>query len=125
MILVEANLLLYAYDSGSPHHKPARRWIEDVFFQTEPVRLAWATIFAFLRISTSARMRDQPLLMPQAVSIVSEWLAQPNVGILEAGERHWEILGDLLLKSQTRGPLVLGGYIAAHPEVWNEDTGGE
>jgi predicted nucleic acid-binding protein len=28
MILVDANLLLYAYDAQSPMHEKARRWLE-------------------------------------------------------------------------------------------------
>ncbi len=28
MILIDANLLLYAYDSGSPRHEQARTWLE-------------------------------------------------------------------------------------------------
>ena len=51
--------------------------------------------------------------MPEAVAIVNEWLAQPNVGILEPGERHWAILSDLLSSAQVRGPLVADAHLAA------------
>ena len=35
MILLEVNLLLYAVDSGSPHHVPVRRWLEDTYLGSE------------------------------------------------------------------------------------------
>ena len=28
MIVIDANLLLYAYDTSSPHHQAARHWLE-------------------------------------------------------------------------------------------------
>lgn len=37
MILVDANLLLYAYDSSSTHHRAARRWLEEAFSGHQPV----------------------------------------------------------------------------------------
>ncbi len=51
MILVDANLLIYAVDSDSAHHGKARRWLEDVLSGTTPVGLAWVVILAFLRIT--------------------------------------------------------------------------
>ena len=50
MILIDANLLLYAYDPSSPHHQGARNWLETTFSEPEPVGLAWMTLLAFLRI---------------------------------------------------------------------------
>ena len=113
MILVDANLLLYAYDSTAPQHEPARRWLQGVFSSPEPIGLPWVSILAFLRISTQPRILTEPLLMAEAVSLVNEWLAQPNVTILAAGQRHWEILTELLAESQSRGLLVTDAHLAA------------
>ena len=113
MILIDANLLLYAYGAVSEHHAKARPWLESMLSRPEPVGLAWATIFAFLRISTDRRLRGRALPMGEAISIVNEWLAQPNVRILEAGERHWTILCGLLSESQIHGALVTDAHLAA------------
>ncbi len=113
MILIDANLLLYAYDSASPHHQPAKEWLEATLSSPQPVRLAWVSILAFLRVGTHPQMRREPLLMPQAVSFVLEWLARPNVEAVGPGDRHMEILGDLLAESQSRGPLVMDAHLAA------------
>jgi toxin-antitoxin system PIN domain toxin len=56
---------------------------------------------------------EQPLAAAEAEAIVSAWLAQPNVGILEPGERHWEILRTLMNEGQTTGPLVMDAVLAA------------
>mgnify|MGYP001767584644 CR=1 FL=1 len=39
MILVDANVLVYAVDSDSHHHRAARRWLEAALSGTEPVRV--------------------------------------------------------------------------------------
>ena len=113
MILIDANLLLYAYDSSSTHHQSARRWLEQVFGGYEPVSLAWATVLAFLRISTNPRLQQHVFTLPEAISIVEEWLTQPNFSLLSPGDRHWRILADLLPEAQARGPLVMDADLAA------------
>ncbi len=113
MILIDANLLLYAYDSSSTSHESARRWLEEVFAGNEPVRLAWATVLAFLRISTNPRLQQQVFTLPEAISIVEEWLAQPNSSLLAPGDRHWRILAGILPEAQARGPLVMDADLAA------------
>jgi len=113
MILIDANLLLYAYGAASEHHAKARPWLEFVLSRAEPVGLAWVTILAFLRIGTDSRLQGRPLLMREAISIVNEWLSRPNVAVLEPGERHWSILSRLLPESQARGPLVMDAHLAA------------
>ena len=113
MILIDANLLLYAYLSQSEWHVAARAWIEEVFSSARPVRLAWVTILAFLRISTHSRLTGRPLEMREAVHTVNEWFSRPTVGILSPAERHWEILSVLLADAQVRGPLTTDAHLAA------------
>lgn len=113
MILVDANLLLYAYHPASDHHERCRVWLEDMLSGGEPVRLAWATVLAFIRIGTSPRVFESPLTVDEAAAVVSGWLAQPCVAILEPGERHWEILCGLLSAGQVRGSLVMDAHLAA------------
>jgi predicted nucleic acid-binding protein len=44
---------------------------------------------------------------------VSAWLARLNAGIVEPGERHWEILAGLMKDGQATGPLVMDAALAA------------
>lgn len=113
MILVDANLLLHAYNPRSADHDASRAWLESVLSGSELVRFAWFTVWAFLRISTNARVFARPLSMAEAADIVSSWLAQPAVGVLEPGDRHWEILQNLLGGGQVVGPLVMDAALAA------------
>jgi toxin-antitoxin system PIN domain toxin len=113
MILIDANLLLYASDTASVHHEAARRWLEKTFSEPEPVALAWVVLLAFLRVGTNPRLRKNALSIAEATSIVSDWLERPMVTILSPGERHWQILRDLLAKGQAHGPLITDAHLAA------------
>ena len=113
MILVDANLLLHAYNASSDRHAGARNWLEEVMSGSEPVGLAWVTILAFLRIGTNPRVFPYPLSPAEASEIVSQWLQRPMVMILGASERHWDSLSGLLTTTQSRGPLVMDAHLAA------------
>jgi uncharacterized protein len=113
VILVDANLLLYAYHPRAEQHETSRAWLEAALSGPEFVRFAWLTLWAFLRIGTNPRVFERPLSTAEADAAISSWLAQPTAGILEPGERHWDILRDLVREGQTAGPLVMDAVIAA------------
>lgn len=113
MILVDVNILLYAYNAEAEQHAKSRAWLEAVLSGPDLVRFAWLTLWAFLRIATSPRVFDRPLSTPEAEAAISSWLAQPAAGILEPGERHWDILRGLVRDSQAVGPLVMDAVLAA------------
>jgi toxin-antitoxin system PIN domain toxin len=113
MILIDANILLYAYNAKAEQHERSRAWLEAVLSGPDLVRFTWLTLWAFLRIATSPRVFDRPLSAAEAQVAVSSWLTQPVADIVEPGERHWEILGRLLDDGQTVGPLVMDAVLAA------------
>lgn len=113
MILVDANLLLYAYHPRADQHKKSKAWLEAMLSGRELVRFTWLTLWAFLRIGTNPRVFEHPLSVSEAEAAIASWLAQPVAGIVEPGERHWDILRDVLRHGQASGPLVMDAVIAA------------
>jgi toxin-antitoxin system PIN domain toxin len=113
VILVDANLLLYAYHPRAEQHQQSRAWLESVLSGPDLVRFAWLTLWAFFRIVTNPRAFERPLSASAAEAAISSWLAQPVAGIVEPGERHWEILRGLVRDGQTTGPLVMDAVLAA------------
>ena len=49
----------------------------------------------------------------EAEAAITSWLAQPVAGIAEPGERHWEILREVIRQGQASGPLVMDAVLAA------------
>jgi toxin-antitoxin system PIN domain toxin len=113
VIVVDANLLLYAYDPNSSHHKTARKWVEQAFSGSEIVGIPWQTAGAFLRIITNPRLPGQRVILERAIEVVDLWTEQPNVRMLTPGERHWPILRQMMKEGQARGPLLTDAQLAA------------
>ena len=112
-MLVDANLLIYAYHPRAEQHEKSRAWLEAALSGPELVRFAWLTLWAFLRIATSPRVFERPLSTTEASAAIASWLAQPAVGVLEPGERHWDILQSVVRDAQAAGPLVMDAVLAA------------
>jgi uncharacterized protein len=113
VILVDANVLIYAIDADSHHQRPARRWLEQALSGTTPVGLAWIVILAFLRLTTRSGILRSPLAPERALAFVDEWLAQPYVRAVSPGEGHWTILSKLLRDSGMAGNLASDAHLAA------------
>jgi toxin-antitoxin system PIN domain toxin len=113
VILVDANLLLYAYDRTSHRHEPARAWFEGVMNGQEDVRFGLATLLAFLRIATNPAVFRRPLRPSRAVEIVASWLGRPNVSIASPSDRHWRILAEVAAAGQARAALMMDAHLAA------------
>jgi uncharacterized protein len=113
VIVLDANILLYAYDLNSDRHAKARAWIEQVFSSGEPVGLPWQTVSAFLRIITNPRLPGNRFTPLEAVGVVEQWLDQPNLHLLAPGDQHWILMRQMMLEGQARGPLVTDAQLAA------------
>jgi hypothetical protein len=66
VILVDANLLLYAYHPRAEQHEESRAWLEAVLSGPNLVRFFWLTLWAFLRIATNPRVFERPLSIHSA-----------------------------------------------------------
>lgn len=113
MILVDANLLLYAANHAAPEHEAARTWLDSQLSGSVRVGLPWPSLLAFVRLVSN------PLVVRQAVSIgaawsqVQEWLACDTVWVPLPTERHADILGDLCRSSSMTSRLVPDAHLAA------------
>jgi hypothetical protein len=113
VILVDANVLIYAVDADSPHHGASRRWLERTLSTATEVGLPWTVILAFIRITTHAAVMRKPLTPEAAVAYVDDWLGQPYVRAVVPGENHWPILKALLEATGSAGNLTSDAHLAA------------
>ncbi len=113
MILVDANILLYAEDSLSEHHTAAVKWWDAQLSGESSVGLAWQVIQAFIRIGTNPRLHKRPLTIGEATDRVESWFDQPNVRLVQPGDKHWNIFRKLLRETKAVGNLVSDAHLAA------------
>ena len=113
MILIDANLLVYAHVRSFDEHEPARSWLEAQLSGGSRVGLPWPSLLSFLRLVTNPRVFKRPMRMAEAWEHVAALVAWDSVWIPEPGERHAEILGRLLSAPGVRANLVPDAHIAA------------
>lgn len=113
MILVDANILLYAEDSLNSHHQETHIWWDSQLSGTEAVCLCWTVMSAFIRIGTNPRVFENPLSLEQALVRVQSWLDQPCTRIIRPTERHWTVFKQVLADGQAVANLVTDAHLAA------------
>ena len=112
MKIPDANLLLYAVDARSPHHRPAKAWLEERLSASETFGLAWAVLIAFARISTHARIFTRPLTVAEAMDHIDSWLGQPSTTVVTPTDRHPALLRGLLEPLGAAGNLTTDAHLA-------------
>jgi len=113
MILVDANLLIYARVSSLPQHPRARDWLDARLNESRKVGLPWVSLLGFARLATNRRIFERPLSIQQAWRQIESWLSTANVWIPIPTERHKEILSTLSQHIPEGGNLVPDADLAA------------
>lgn len=109
---------MWAHHRRFPQHRLARGWWEETLSTAPRVGVPWATILAFLRLSTHARVVSRPLTAPEAWRIVAGWLDRPNVWIPLPGERHADLFERLFTETRATGNDVPDAHLAALAVEW-------
>lgn len=113
MILLDANLLIYAHVRSFPQHAPARDWLDAQLGGGGPVGLPWPSLLAFLRIVTNPRVFERPEPMADAWRQVRAWLDAEVVWVPQPTDRHCGVLGTLLADAGMQANLVPDAHLAA------------
>lgn len=94
--VIDTNLLLYAANRDCPEHAAARAFLDSVrtdggvWFLTEGIG------YEFLRVATHVRVFSHPLTAAEALQFWHVLLAWPNIALLSAGPRHWQVLREIV-----------------------------
>ncbi len=113
MILVDANLLIYAHVSSTEQHPRAKSWLDARLNGNAPVGLPWPSLLAFLRLVTNPRVFARPEPVEAAWQQITQWLAAPVAWVPSPSARHAEVLGELVAATGARGNLVPDAHLAA------------
>ena len=113
MILIDANLLIYASDSSLSQHERTRSWLDEQLSGTAPVGLPWQSLLTYLRITTDPRSISRPQKMSDAWTQVQEWLACEPAWTPEPSEHHSKTMRELCESASVFGDLVPDAHLAA------------
>ena len=127
MIAVDTNILVYAHRTDSEWHAQAQTRIRSLAEGRASWGVPWPCVHEFLAIVSHPRIYDPPSTTAEAVDQVDAWLASPVATLLGEAESHWDVLKELLVSGQLRGPVVHDARVAAIciangvTELWTAD----
>lgn len=112
MILVDANLLVYAHVRDVPQNEAARDWLDARLSGRTRVGLPWQSLLAFVRLVSNPRVFDRPESVSDAWTQVEAWLDAGPAWIPTPTDRHREVLA-ALIPSVTKAVLMPDAHLAA------------
>jgi toxin-antitoxin system PIN domain toxin len=110
---VDTNVLLYASDAASPHHKAARAFLTGCVERGEVVCLAWPVLMGYLRIATHSGVFHQALDPDEAMRNVESLLDLPHSRVITEEEGFWTVYREAVGDLPVRGALVPDAHLAA------------
>lgn len=113
MILVDVNLLIYAYRVDAAEHLRHRDWLESAISGPHPFGMSELILSSFVRIVTNSRMHNHPASLERALEFVEAIRTRPTCVLIAPGPRHWEIFTDLCRRANVKGAMITDAYFAA------------
>jgi uncharacterized protein len=124
---LDANLLLYASDESSPHHRRSRELVARAALGPEIVYLFWPTIMAYLRIATHPAVFPQPLSMAEAIGNIDALIGRAHVRTPGEQESFWRrfvaVAGDARPIGNAVADTQIVSLMIAHgvKTIWTHD----
>lgn len=112
-VTVDANVLLYASDAGSPRQAVALDVLRRHAEGHELLYLFWPVALAYLRIATHPSIFDRPLSPAEAAANLRGLVERPNVRTPGEDERFWPALEEAVAATTARGNLVPDAHVVA------------
>jgi uncharacterized protein len=112
LILLDANLLVYAHTPESPRREAASTWLEEALNGSARVGLPWPTLLAFARLMGNPSVVSKPVPLDQAWNRVKEWLKLQQTWIPLPTDRHLTIISELV-GEESRPDLAADAHLAA------------
>lgn len=113
MILIDANLLLYAANRAAPEHERARQWLDERLNGSAAVGLPWPSLLAFVRLASNPVVVRHPASPAEAWRQVEEWLTCAPVWTPVPGDAHRELVAGFLKARWMTSRLVPDAHLAA------------
>lgn len=113
MLLIDVNVLVYAYREDSPDHPSYRRWLTDLLDSETPFGVPQIVLSGFLRITTHPGIFKPPSPLVEALQFAEAIRSQPGFTSVVPGLRHWEIFSRLCRETGATGNFIPDAFLAA------------
>ena len=113
MILADVNVLIYAFRKDSSRHPEYRAWLKGVIEGRSAYDVSPQALAGVVRICTHPGIYRQPSTLAEALRFCDDLLTPPHSTLVQPGEQHWAIFGELCRTSRATGNLVQDAWFAA------------
>lgn len=113
MLLLDADVCVYAIRRDSADHPAYRAWMEDRLVGDEPVGMSELVLSGVIRLITNHRVFREPSTTAQALEACRALRTAPAAVALRPGPRHWDIFDSLCAGTGAKCNAVADAYHAA------------
>jgi uncharacterized protein len=114
MILLDVNVLVYAFRESAPEHETYANWLSEASAGTETLLLADLVLVGFVRVVTNPRLVEPVVSGSQAIEFVEALCDSPRTQLTLSSPAIWQQLGSLVRGDpQIKTNVVPDAYLAA------------
>jgi hypothetical protein len=113
MILVDVNVLIYAFRSDANRHREHHRWLLAVLNGSSVFGMSEQVLSAVLRVTTHPRVFRVPSTVEQVFTFTNALREHPLCRLIHPGASHWTIFQSLCTRANAKGNLVTDAWYAA------------
>ncbi len=113
MLLLDANILIYAFREELPQHANARAWLLDALSEREAIGVSTPVEIAFLRLTTKPLGPLNAATWEATWSFLTVLFGRRTSRRVAPGARHPELLDRLARRYGLQGDGLVDGWLAA------------
>ena len=113
MILLDVNVLVYAYREDAECHTEYRAWLDRTLEEEAVIGVAEFVLASVVRVTTHPKIFAKPSKLADALGFCDYMREQENVIVVAPGKRHWTLFKELSRNAGSKGNTITDAYIAA------------
>jgi uncharacterized protein len=113
VILVDVNVLVYAFRRDVSNHQQYADWLQNLIDSDATFGMVDLILSGFVRIVTHPAIFDPPSTVEHAIRFANQIHDHPRCVSVVPGPRHWDIFTALCRQTGAKGNLVPDAYLAA------------
>ncbi len=113
MMLLDVNVLIYAYNDGSPDHHRWSCWLAEVLEGHESFGITSHVFASFIRIVMDERLFTHPSRFYGAYEFIEILKSDDKFVLVQEGSRHWNVFTSLCRILRIKSQQIPDTYLAA------------
>lgn len=113
MLLIDANILIYANRVDSERHEEYRDWVQKLIDGPEPYAVSDHALTGMIRVVTNPRIYREPATIEEALAFAHGVRSQPHAHVVSPGSQFWTLFAGLCRSANAKAKLVPDAYLAA------------